>query len=100
MLEIYQNKQEIFDEIETLLLSLDVYDANIINLQKLFIFDKDSSYPINISCNYDVVLNNIGHTDYKIIAKLLEKDINNFNINILFKWRRKGLLRNRIEKIE
>jgi hypothetical protein len=100
MLEIYQNKQEIFDEIETLLLSLDVYDANIINLQKLFIFDKDSSYPINISCNYDVVLNNIGHTDYKIIAKLSEKDINNFNINILFKWRRKGLLRNRIEKIE
>lgn len=100
MLETYQNKQEIFNEIEILLRSMDVYDADIVNLQKLFIFDKDTSYPIDISCDYDLVLNDIGHTNYKVIPKLSKKDIDNFNTNILFKWRRKGLLRNRIEKIE
>ena len=99
MLDIYQSKQEIFNEIENLLRSLNVYDVDIVNLQKIFIFDKDNIYPVNVSCNYDLELDEVVYTEYNVSAKLLKKDINDLKLTDFLRWRKKGLLKNRLEKL-
>lgn len=95
---IYQSKLEVLTEVNYILDQLMPDATQIKTFQKEFIFDKEQQYPLTVTCDYDLDSNTIISTTYKIDKKVNDQDLENFN-NSFYRLRRKGLIKNRIQKV-
>jgi hypothetical protein len=95
---LYNIKDSLFDLISKLIDSIAV-DGNhngIKQLQKSFIFDHGAVYPINVDCDFDFDKLECADTSYSISSKVVF-ELKEFS-DSYYSLRRKGLIKNKIEK--
>jgi hypothetical protein len=95
---LYKVKDSLFDLINKLFdkLAVDGNHNGVKQLQYSFIFDHCAVYPINITCDFDFETLECVDTSYSISSKV-EFDLKEFS-DSYYSLRRKGLIKNKIEK--
>ena len=105
---MFNNKEEIFSEIEDMIISLQPMieewsnvrhpiDPNIFLSQRAFIFDEHENYPYAFRSNYNLDTWEEGNIDYLIDTEF--KDFDKNNPHEVFILRRKGLLKNQMKEL-
>lgn len=89
--DIYLNKEEIFNELKKI-----ISDDDVLEFQQKFILDTDQQYPCTVTCNYDIFSDAVGkNVDYQIDNKVTLDNFDDFENNF-YRWRRKGLIKNKV----
>lgn len=96
---LYANKEAIFQLVNTLIdqISVNQDHTPIKQIQKYFIFDHNTKYPITIDCDFDFETLQCANTSFSIRSKA-EFNFKEFN-DSYYALRRKGLIKNKIEKV-
>lgn len=88
---LYNNKNHVYDLAIKTLADLCVnYSIDIYKLQKMFIYDKDETYPIELTTEFNLYSGQSGLTRYQV-SNQLDSVTENFYL-----LRRKGLLKNKV----
>jgi uncharacterized protein YwgA len=88
---LYNNKNHVYDLAIKTLADLCVnYSIDIYKLQKMFIYDKDETYPIELTTEFNLYSGQSGLTKYQV-SNQLDSVTENFYL-----LRRKGLLKNKV----
>jgi hypothetical protein len=95
---LYKVKDSLFELVNKLLDDIAVSNSHnaIKELQKSWIFDHCTLYPINVRCNFDFDKLECVDASYSISSKV-DFDLEEFN-DSYYALRRKGLIKNKIEK--
>jgi hypothetical protein len=95
---LYNIKDSLFDLISKLIDGLAVNENHnsVKQLQKSFIFDHQSVYPLNVNCDFDFDTLECSNTSYNISSKATF-ELKEFK-DSYYSLRRKGLIKNKIEK--
>ena len=91
---LYNNKELVYQLGQQLAESLKVSDLQISEFQSCFIFNSETTYPFDITLNYDISTWQQQTTCYRIESRLLGVQDYNFYRN-----RRQGQLKNKITKL-
>lgn len=95
---LYKNKDSLFQLVNTLIDTVSNQDHTTIKqIQQSFIFDHSASYPVIIDCDFDFNTLQCTNTSFSIRPKA-EFNLKEFN-DSYYALRRKGLIKNKIEKI-
>jgi putative methyltransferase len=97
---LYQARNSVFDLIRRVCKTM-IYNSDIdsiLALQTSWIFDVGQQYPLKISSDYDIFLNQPNTTHYVVNSKIKFNEFENFD-NLYYVLRRKGALKNSLEKV-
>lgn len=87
---LYDHRHHIYNISINVLSKLTTIDPLLLNLQDMFIFNQDKTYPQSIVANYNLFTGQIKETNYKF-ENQINKVIDNFYL-----LRRKGLIKNQV----
>ncbi len=90
-----ENKQEVFDLIDKVLLKYEKINSNFWDLQKNFVYDTETNYPLKITIPFDIKTWEDKETTYEVSNE--REESLRYNLWVL---RRRGLLKNTIAKID
>lgn len=96
---LYKYKNYIFKNLDLVCKQMGHLDVEqILTLQKAWIFDKETIYPMTLDSSFNLAENNTAPTKYIIKSKIVPDDLVNFD-NFYYVLRRKGALKNHLTEV-